>query len=306
MPLDPAGARREFALREARLRFARAQLSSELFRLRALHYDCLGGFELLASELESLKLTDLKALDPSHGLCSVVGPSAAWADELGPFTLVQPRYSAQSLEPDVDAELQRLWSAIGGLSAWRELSALRIQSQLDVEGSTRSQGIEQWIDFANQRFVLSQAIGTRETLVVVSAARAWSPGVEAPTELSGEQAQRLRNRQERTLFAVLRRLAQAQSGGLQITREGERLRLRDGGRELCWLELDSAGLPLRLGYRLDGESEDSLYEFRDWKLDAPLAYPVRTLQIDRKATVEIRTFEPGATPGAQIWEHSKR
>ena len=305
-PLDPALARREFALRDERLHFARAQLSSELFRLRALHLQTLGLFESVANELELLSLEDLGPLDPHPSRCGVVGPTAAWSESLarlGTLSVVSAPASA-SLDEQIDTDLQRMWNALGGVEAWRDLSTLRIQSQLDVAGSPRSQGIEQWIDFAHERFVLAQAIGTQETMVVVSASQAWSLGGIDKPELSAEQARKLRSRQERTLFALLRRLAQPNRGGLGLRLEGERLLVNDAGRELCWLEWTAQGLPLRLGYQLDGEPKESLYEFQDWNLGASLPYPLRTLQLDRNAVVEMRSVEPGAAPDPQIWERA--
>jgi len=302
-PLDPATARREFRLRDERLRFARAQLGSELFQLRALHYQYLEGFEAVADELQALTLADLIELDPSRGFCSVVGPSAAWGEELGHYMLVRQRASAPgSLDVAVEAELERMWSALGGVQPWRELAALRLQSQLDVEGAERSQGIEQWIDFAGDRFVLAQALGTLETIVVVTAAQAWAIGEKETPELAPEQARRLRTRQERTLFALLRRLAQPARGGLQLRREAERLIVSDAGIAMGWIELGADGLPRRSGYALEGETQESLYQYEDWVLDAPLPHPARTLQLDRKAVSTLRTIEAGAAPDPQIWE----
>lgn len=305
-PLDRAALTRELALRDARLRFVRAQLSSELFQLRALHTRSLSAFQQVARELEALTLADLGALDPSHGRWSVVGPPEAWSArlaELGAITIVRP--PPAPLDPHVAAELERMWAALGGVEPWRDLAALRLQSQLDVEGAERSQGVEQWIDFAGDRFVLAQAVGTLETMVVVTAAQAWAIGGKETPDLAPEQAQRLRYRQERTLFALLRRLAQPEQGGLHPRLEAERLIVSDAGKILCWLELGADGLPRRSGYALEGETAESLYQYEDWKLDAPLPYPARTLQLDRKAVSTLRSVAPGAAPDPQIWEHKK-
>jgi hypothetical protein len=303
-PLDPDTARREFELRAERLRFAQAQLSSELFQLRGLHRGALLEFEQLERELEALTPEAISALDPSAGRYGVVGPAAAWREtlqSLGNFEILSAPHS-DALAAPTATELERLWGAIGGLAAWRGLEALRMQSQMNVEGSTRSQGIEQWIDFVHERFVLAQAIGTQETMVVVTASRAWALGGIDKPELSVEQATRLRMRQERTLFALLRRLAQPELGGLRVQQIEERLLITDAGRAFCWLELDAKAMPRRLGYRLEGETEESLYQFEDWNFDGPLPYPRRTLQLDRNAVVELRSFEPGALPNPQIWE----
>ena len=132
--------------------------------------------------------------------------------------------------------------------------------------------------------------------------RSGSSGVE----LEPAQARKFRGRQERAWFTLLWRLAQQEHGGLGLAREKERLTLLEGARALCWIELDDAGALKRLGYRLEPNDEESLYEFYDWKLDGPLAYPARMLQVDRKATFEIQHIEPGAKLDPLLWIRKPR
>jgi hypothetical protein len=113
-------------------------------------------------------------------------------------------------------------------------------------------------------------------------------------------------RQERTLFAMLWRLAQPGRNETLVLLGKNRLEFSEWGHPLCWIELDAAGLPSRLGYKLSDKEEESLYEFHDWNLEGPLPYPAHTRQVDRKTTVDLNYVEPNAKLDPSLWSRKPR
>jgi hypothetical protein len=299
------------AVREERARFARAQMDQETFRLHALHGGDLAGFESDLAALQHLGSTGSEEWPSARGACwSVVGPAEVWSAHFAG----QGRVEVETLrvsnflpdEPEGEAELQRMWTALGGVERWRELKSLRTLGTIQQGSENSRQGVEQWTDFEGGRFALSQIVGATENVLAATREQAWIIDSANGVDLSPEQANKLRGRQECTLFAVLRRLAQADHGGLIVLMTKDRLQLFASEHELCWLKLDAAGLPLALGYKLDAAAEESLYEFHDWKLDGRLPYPARTVQLDRTATVELQFVDADAKLDPTLWVRGKR
>ncbi|HUR29186.1 MAG TPA: hypothetical protein VM509_13445 [Planctomycetota bacterium] len=297
------------AVRAQRVQFAHAQLQAESFRLHALHGTELTRFEADVAALETLKDDELTAkLESRSARWSVVGPTRAWRAHFADAGSIEtPRAPMQDLrDPEAERELARMWTALGGSERWRDLATLRILGSIDPGGEDPRQGTEQWIDFVEDRFALSQVFRAEENLIAATPTEAWIVDRAAGVDMTPAQASKFRGRQERTLFSVLRSLAQPDRGGIVVLRVGERLVLLESARTLGWLELDAAGLPARLGYTLEGSREESLYEFHDWKLDAKLPYPARTLQIDRAASVELTFVGPNVKLDPLLWTRAKR
>ncbi len=291
-----------------RTNFARAQLQQEEFRLHAMHGSELGRFEAEFVALQELRLDSLQAPDLAAGdWWSVVGPRLGWSSVLAELGKLRVRSAAHGqLDSALEGELARLWTALGGVERWRDLETLRVLGVLTADEGNSRQGVEQWIDFGAGRMALSQAVGPIETVIAATPAQAWILDGSSGVELEPAQARKFRGRQERAWFTVLRRLAQPDHDGLRIVRENERMVLLEGTRALCWIELDGAGALKKLGYRLEPNEEESLYEFQDWKIDGPLAYPARMLQLDRQASFEMQHIEPGAKLDPLLWVRKKR
>ncbi|MEO6710107.1 MAG: hypothetical protein ABIP42_11070, partial [Planctomycetota bacterium] len=294
--------------RAERVAFARAQLSQDSFRLHAMHGSGVGSFEQDLIALESLSADALAApIAANSARWSAVGPAAIWREQLAALGSVESIASpAPHQDGGAESQLARLWSALGGSERWRDLKTLRLLGRVEQIAEGTRQGTEQWIDFEHDRFALSQIVSTQETLVVATPSEIWAVDQASGVDLTPSQARKLRSRQERSLFTNLRRLAQPDHGGLTVLAADQRLILISDARELCWIELDDKGLPQRLGYALDGSSEASLYEFSDWKLDARLPYPERTLQVDRGASVIMQFVDADATLDPALWQRGKR
>lgn len=310
VPDHGASANLVLAAKSQRAAFARAQLNQDEFRLRAMHGGALQSFEADALAIESLDETELqRALDPMGSRWTVMGPPAAWGASLATIGEVETRAPAPSATADAAAEskLEQMWSALGGEAPWRELRTLHTLSVLRLEEIGSMQGVELWVDFEAERFALAQAINTQETVVVATASEAWMVDGAKGVDLSEVQARKLRQRQERTLFALLRRLAREPGhGGLELRLVDGRLRFAAAGSEWCWLELDAAGLPTRLGYALESEAEESVYEFEQWRTDGCLAYPTRTLHRTRATTLDLQHVECNGTMDPWLWTRKAR
>ena len=296
------------AARTERIAFARAQLSQDSFRLHVMHGSGLASFEQDLAALETLA-PDALAGPIAQGFArwSAVGPAAIWREQLAAIGSVESIASpAPAQDSSAERQLAHMWTALGGSERWRDLKTLRLLGRVEQTAEGTRQGTEQWIDFEHDRFALSQIVSTAETLVVATPSEVWAVDDKSGVDLTPAQALKLRSRQERSLFTNLRRLAQPVHGGLTVLAADQRLILISDARELCWIELDPNGLPHRLGYKLDGASEESLYEFSDWKLDARLPYPERTLQVDRGASVIMQFVDADATLDPALWQRGKR
>lgn len=282
--------------------FARARAADEGVRLRALA--CGREGELLAAA-EAFELADAARVDWGGARWTLLGPSDAWretAEALGRgerWDAAPPAWDAAS-----ETALQATWRSLGGVERWRNLARLRTLGSLLRNGER--QGIEQWIDFAGERFALAQLIDNTETVVAASAAHpdaAWIVGASgAGAALEPAQARKLWARHERGLLSLLRRLAQPDHGGLRARFDGTRWNLFAEGRPFAWFEVDAQGLPLRSGYTLDGEATEALYEYGAWRLDAALPHPARTQQIDRDATSDLEFVEANAELDPGLWK----
>ncbi len=293
-----------------RIKFAGSQLQQEEFRLHAMHGSELERFEAEFVALRELRLDSLPPPDLTAGdWWSVVGPRLAWSSalaEVGKFRVRSTAFTTDQIDSVLEDDLARLWASLGGVEHWRDLKTLRVLGVLTAEDGNSRQGIEQWIDFADGRMALSQAVGPVETVIAATPTQAWILDGSSGVELEPAQARKFRGRQERAWFTLLWRLAQPDHDGLSLVRENGRLILNEGTRALCWIEIDGAGGLKRLGYRLEPNDPESLYEFQDWKIDGPLAYPARMLQLDRKATFEIQHIEPGAKLDPLLWIRKQR
>lgn len=293
-----------------RIKFAGAQLQQEEFRLHAMHGSELERFEAEFVALRELRLDSLLPPDLAAGdWWSVVGPRLAWSSalaEVGKFRVRSTAFTTDQIDSVLEDDLARMWASLGGVERWRDLKTLRVLGVLTAEDGNSRQGVEQWIDFADGRMALSQAVGPVETVIAATPTAAWILDGSSGVELDPAQARKFRGRAERAWFTLLRRLAQPDHDGLSLVRENGRLILNEGTRALCWIEIDGAGSLNKLGYRLEPNDPESLYEFQDWKIKGPLAYPARMLQLDRKATFEIQHIEPGAKLDPLLWVRKQR
>lgn len=232
-------------------------------------------------------------LDPSRLVIVAVGPAREiipQLEHLGPVTLVDSRGRSPRTDDLEEGALQRLFNAVGESERWRTLEWIEWEEVATLtrhDGQTSKIQVHHWRSLERPLLRIEQTIGTTTTLSIVNGTEGWLRTPTGWIDMPAEQAGRLVQGTERSLFRLLHLLAQPGSSCWKEDDQSGRLHFlrRDGGT-LCWMELDEAGFPSRTG--VDGE-QPLLFEYGEWTQKDGLYYPGETRQ-SNSLTTTVKSF----------------
>jgi len=188
------------------------------------------------------------------------------------------------------AEVERLLAAVGGRERWRDLKTLRTRSAAELAEVQGVLTLVTTVDLERGWLRVDSVAPTQMSWIVRPDA-GWLLQGDTTRDLAAAEAARLRERQTRSLYSVLHALALDRTPPPRLGPE-ERLELADATGVWCWLRLDEAGLPKRLGYQLAGETLETVYDYSEWAETDGWRYPLRTHQLERDNEYETQAFEP--------------
>lgn len=170
------------------------------------------------------------------------------------------------------SEAERMFAAIGGRSAWADVSATINDSQQNLAEGPGQVRVVIAMDFRTPRFRIDTTGADFAVTRVIDGTRSWRRNRDGtigpvPDDLYAEDMAWYGAHVYRTLH----RLAAADPA-LSVALGGDgRLEVFEGGKRLMWFRLDALGMPYAFGFR---ESEDATicgpWEFAAGALKHPI------------------------------------